>query len=60
MTKAFSIGPPQRLAVVGLTQVVFALGFDLWIWDYHLNFAELAGLALILGPVAWLVGRRRT
>ena len=60
MTKAFSIGRPQKLAVVGLTQVVFALGFDLWIWDYRLNFAEIAGLALILGPVAWLVGRRRT
>jgi drug/metabolite transporter (DMT)-like permease len=59
MTRAFSLGQPQRLAVVGLTQVVFALGFDLWIWHYHLNVAEFAGLAMILGPVAWLVGRRR-
>jgi drug/metabolite transporter (DMT)-like permease len=60
MTRAFSLGRPQRLAVVGLTQVIFALGFDLGIWGYHLNMWEVAGLALILAPVAWLVGRRRT
>lgn len=59
MTRAFSLGRPQRLAVVGLTQVIFALGFDLWLWDYHLNVAEITGLLLILAPVAWLVGRRR-
>jgi drug/metabolite transporter (DMT)-like permease len=59
MTRAFSLGRPQRLAVVGLTQVIFALGFDLWLWDYRLNAAEITGLLLILAPVAWLVGRRR-
>lgn len=59
MTRAFSLGRPQRLAVVGLSQVVFVLGFDVGLWDYRLEPANLAGLALILGPVAWLVGRRR-
>jgi drug/metabolite transporter (DMT)-like permease len=59
MTRAFGLGRPQGLAVVGLTQVVFALGFDLAIWSYHPDVMEMAGLVLILAPVAWLVGRRR-
>jgi drug/metabolite transporter (DMT)-like permease len=59
MTRAFSVGRPQRLAVVGLSQVVFALGFDIGLWKYDVDAAKLAGLALVLAPVAWLVGRRR-
>jgi drug/metabolite transporter (DMT)-like permease len=59
MTRAFGIGRPQRLAVVGLSQVVFALAFDLGLWNYRLDAAKLAGLVLVLAPVAWLVGRRR-
>jgi drug/metabolite transporter (DMT)-like permease len=59
MTRAFSLGRPQRLAVVGLSQVVFALGFDLGLWDYPLDAVKIAGLVLVLAPVAWLVGRRR-
>jgi drug/metabolite transporter (DMT)-like permease len=59
MTRAFSLGPPQRLAVVGLAQVVFALGFDFGIWGRTLGPAQLAGTVLILAPVAWLVSRPR-
>jgi drug/metabolite transporter (DMT)-like permease len=59
MTRAFSLGRPQGLAVVGLSQVVFAFGFDLLIWNYQVALPETVGLLLILSPVAWLVGRRR-
>jgi drug/metabolite transporter (DMT)-like permease len=59
MTRAFGLGRPQGLAVVGLSQVVFALGFDMWLWDYQINLVEVSGLLLILAPVAWLVSRRR-
>jgi drug/metabolite transporter (DMT)-like permease len=58
MTRAFSLGRPQGLAVVGLTQVIFALGFDLWFWEYLLDAAKVTGLVLVLAPVAWLVGRQ--
>ncbi len=58
MTRAFAVGRPQRLAVVGLTQVVFALGFDLGLWHYRLDEFKAAGMILVLAPVAWLVGRR--
>jgi drug/metabolite transporter (DMT)-like permease len=59
MTRAFSLGPPQRLAVVGLAQVVFAMGFDLGFWGRTLGLAQFMGTLMILSPVAWLVGRRR-
>jgi drug/metabolite transporter (DMT)-like permease len=59
MTRAFGVGRPQRLAVIGLSQVVFALGFDLGLWNYRLDPAKVGGLVLVLAPVAWLVGRRR-
>jgi drug/metabolite transporter (DMT)-like permease len=58
MTRAFSLAPPQRLAVVGLSQVVFALGFDLGLWHQTLGLAQFAGTLLVMAPVAWLVGRR--
>jgi drug/metabolite transporter (DMT)-like permease len=60
MTRAFGVGRPQRLAVVGLTQVVFALGFDFAIWRFRPDALTFAGLILILAPAAWLVGRRRS
>jgi drug/metabolite transporter (DMT)-like permease len=59
MTRAFSLGPPQRLAVVGLAQVVFALGFDFAFWGRTLGAAQFAGTLLVLAPVAWLVSRPR-
>lgn len=57
MTRAFSLAPPQRLAVVGLAQVVFALGYDLGLWGQALGLAQFAGTLLVMAPVAWLVGR---
>ncbi|MFO0807012.1 MAG: DMT family transporter [Gemmataceae bacterium] len=60
MTRAFGIGSPQKLAVVGLAQVVFALGFDFAIWGHRLDAASAFGTLLILAPVAWLLGRRRS
>jgi drug/metabolite transporter (DMT)-like permease len=58
MTKAYSVGAPQKLSIVGLAQVVFALAFDLAIWHRSPDGSSLAGIALVLAPVAWLVGRR--
>jgi drug/metabolite transporter (DMT)-like permease len=58
MTRAFSFAPPQRLAVVGLSQVVFALGFDFGLWHRTLGPWQLLGTLLVMTPVAWLVSRR--
>jgi len=55
MTRAFQIAPPQKLAVIGLAQVVFALGFDMLIWPAGIDAMTFAGIALVVAPVAWLL-----
>jgi drug/metabolite transporter (DMT)-like permease len=58
MTTAFRYGPPQKLAVVGLAQVVFALGFDSAIWGRVPDGWTLCGIALVVAPVGWLMAHR--
>jgi len=58
MTIAFRSAPPQKLSLIALSQVVFALGFDLGVWHREIHFYTYAGIVLVLAPVAWLVGGR--
>ena len=55
MTKAFALGSPSKVSVVGLTQVVFALGFDLLIWRRSFDLLTVCGILLVLAPSAWLI-----
>jgi drug/metabolite transporter (DMT)-like permease len=55
MTKAFAAGSPPRVSVVGLTQIVFALVFDLVLWRRALDAATVIGIALVVAPSAWLM-----
>ena len=57
LTKAFTEGPPAKVSVVGLTQVVFALAFDYHYFGAHFEWLTLAGMALVLAPTAWLLLR---
>jgi drug/metabolite transporter (DMT)-like permease len=57
LTKAYAAGPPARVAVLGLTQVVFGLAFDAVVWQRSLPPASLAGTLLVLAPTAWLLTR---
>jgi drug/metabolite transporter (DMT)-like permease len=57
MTAAFRAAPPQRLAVVGLTQVLFALGYSLLLEADRIEATTIVGIALVVTPVAWLVAR---
>jgi drug/metabolite transporter (DMT)-like permease len=54
LTKAYAAGAPAKVAVVGLTQVLFAMGFDLVLWGRELDPIGLAGFALVLAPTTWL------
>jgi drug/metabolite transporter (DMT)-like permease len=54
LTKAYAAGAPTKVAVVGLTQVVFAMGFDVVLWHRTLTPATLLGFALVLAPTTWL------
>jgi drug/metabolite transporter (DMT)-like permease len=57
LTRAYAAGPPTRVAVVGLTQVVFAMILDMVVWRRTFTPLTLAGFALVLAPTAWLAGK---
>lgn len=59
LTLAFAAGPPARVSVVALTQVIFAFGFDLVLWKEHFELPVLLGMVLIVLPTAWILLRRR-
>src|SRR5579871_1517293 len=58
LTKAFAAGPPAKVSVVGLTQIVFALALEMLLGKNALMPATLAGIFLVLAPTAWLMLRR--
>jgi drug/metabolite transporter (DMT)-like permease len=54
LTKAYAAGAPAKVAVVGLAQVLFAMGFDVALWGRSLDLVGIAGFALVLAPTTWL------
>ena len=58
LTKAYAAGAPSRVAVAGLSQVVFGVAFDVLFWGRRLPMATLLGTALVLAPTAWVTGRK--
>jgi drug/metabolite transporter (DMT)-like permease len=59
LTKAFRTGPATRISVVSLTQVVFTMAFEAAAGWRTLDAFALAGTALVLLPVGWLMTRRK-
>ncbi|HEY7328340.1 MAG TPA: DMT family transporter [Gemmataceae bacterium] len=55
VTRAFTSGQPMRISVVGLMQVVFALGLDLLFEGPNVQLITLAGIGLVLAPTAWMM-----
>jgi drug/metabolite transporter (DMT)-like permease len=55
VTLAFTSGDPARVSVVGLMQIVFALGLDFLFAGPVLHPVALAGIALVLAPTAWMM-----
>jgi drug/metabolite transporter (DMT)-like permease len=56
LTKAFAGGDPAKVSIVGLSQVLFALAFDLTTLSF--GWRAFAGIALIIAPTAWVMRRR--
>lgn len=54
-TRAFALGHPSKVAVVGLTQIVFACIFDLILWKQRFDFFTVCGILLVIAPTAWLL-----
>jgi drug/metabolite transporter (DMT)-like permease len=55
LTRAFVAGPPAKVSVVGLTQVVFAMAFEVLLFGRSYSPATLLGISLVLAPTAWLL-----
>jgi drug/metabolite transporter (DMT)-like permease len=55
VTQAFTFGQPARVAVVGLMQVIFALGLDVAFEGFTIPIITLAGIVLVLAPTAWVM-----
>ena len=58
LTRAFAAGPPAKVSVVGLTQVVFALGLYLLLEKPEFHPVTLLGIALVMAPTAWVMALR--
>lgn len=58
LTKAFAAGPPAKVSVVALTQVVFGMLFDVIIWQHSFGLTTLLGMALVMAPTAWMLARQ--
>ncbi len=59
LTMAFTHGDPSKVAVVGLTQIVFTLILDALVLDHSPETGKLIGVPLIIAPTAWLMLRQR-
>ncbi len=55
VTRAFTSGSPMRISVVGLMQVVFALGLDVLFLGPKVQLVTLAGIGLVLAPTGWMM-----
>lgn len=55
LTQAFTAGSPARVSVVGLTQVLFALGIDQFLGGCTFDLTTLAGISLVIAPTAWMM-----
>jgi drug/metabolite transporter (DMT)-like permease len=55
MTRAFALGDPSRISVVGLTELLFALAFDRFLWHRDISPMMVAGMALVALPAAWIL-----
>jgi drug/metabolite transporter (DMT)-like permease len=58
LTKAFSSGPPSKVAVVSLTQIVFAMILDVLLWQQDFRPATMLGIALVIAPTGWLMASK--
>jgi drug/metabolite transporter (DMT)-like permease len=55
LTKAFTIGAPAKVSVVGLSQIVMTLLVDICFFGEKFTPLNLLGIALVMTPTAWVV-----
>ena len=60
LTRAYADGIPSKVAVVGLSQIVLSLLLDVVLFRHAVNGLTLLGMALVVGPTAWVLLRAVT
>jgi drug/metabolite transporter (DMT)-like permease len=55
LTKAFAAGAPDKVSVVGLTQIVFVMVMEMILWGRSFDPTTLLGMGLVVAPTAWLM-----
>jgi drug/metabolite transporter (DMT)-like permease len=58
LTRAYLLGEPAKVSVVGLVQILFALGLEGLFGDLRFDTAKLAGISLVVVPTAWMMAGR--
>ena len=57
LTKAFAVGRPARISVIGLSQVAFAASYK-WIFEGRIpSGVGVAGMLLVVGATVWVMLR---
>jgi drug/metabolite transporter (DMT)-like permease len=55
LTRAFTTGEATKVSVVALSQIGFAMLFDVLFWGRHFTATTLVGMVLVATPTAWLM-----
>jgi drug/metabolite transporter (DMT)-like permease len=58
LTKAFGAGSAAPVSVIGLTQIVFAVIFEIVVWSRQYDRSTVTGMAFIVLPTAWIMLKR--
>jgi drug/metabolite transporter (DMT)-like permease len=58
LTKAFGAGSAAPVSVIGLTQIVFAVVFEIVFFSRQYDRPTLTGMAFIVLPTAWIMLNR--
>jgi drug/metabolite transporter (DMT)-like permease len=58
LTKAFVAGPPGKVALVGLSQIVFGMILEVLLTERTFQPLTLLGIALVVAPTAWVMVTR--
>lgn len=59
LTRAFALGDPSKVSVVGLSEMIFGAAYDYLVWKRTFGWTTLAGMALVAAPTAWLLATSR-
>ena len=60
LTRAFALGDPSMVSVVGLSEMIFSGVYDGVLWHRTFGWTTLAGMALVAAPTAWLLATSRS